>query len=656
MTPLDAVLMAASLQAASGIVGLLPSRGKDTGDRLGVAFLLVAAAFGLSATMAILLGQQDASTASFDGFMFGPLSFRLDALASCFLLPVFGVPVLLAWYGLGYFNERDRRAQARRLRAFFGLLAAAMTLVLVAADGIALLIAWEAMAITAFFLIGTEDDDEEARAASWVYLVAAHIGALVLFLYFAFLHRETGSFAWDEAREIAPHAATILFVLAVVGFGLKAGLAPMHVWLPGAHATAPSHVSAVLSGVVLKVGVYGVLRAGTVLGPPVAEWGYLLMFLGCASAVFGALNAVAQNDLKRMLAYSSVENVGVIFIGIGAAFVGQAMGHVEVAMLGLAGALLHVLNHSVMKPLAFLAAGSVLHATSTRRFERLGGLGAKLGATSRRMLIAVLSLSAVPPLNGFVSELLVFLALFRIAGSDGAPRAAAFAAAALAFASAVALAAFARMFAATFLGQPRSDVVARAHEIPASMRMPMTCLAIACVAIGFLSRFVAPLLERAVHAAGMGDGSPALIDLAPLVELSFVGLVLVGLFFVIFGVLRIRARSAKKSVTWDCGYAKPSARMQYTASSSSQMLAEAASWVVPKRSAAPRIAGVFPEKSELSSTVDDDPLLERGVQPWFRRLASALNRVRILQQGRTGIYVLYVLVVLVVLFALTGLS
>jgi formate hydrogenlyase subunit 3/multisubunit Na+/H+ antiporter MnhD subunit len=537
-----------------------------------------------------------------------------------------------------------------------------MVMVVISRDGELFLFSWEIMALAAFFLVATEQDREEARAASWIYFVAAHVGTLCLFALFALLHNATGTFRIGPivSGDLKPAVAAGMFLLALVAFGIKAGVMPLHVWLPGAHAAAPSHVSAALSGIVLKTGIYGLVRIGGMLPNPPIVWGAALLALGAVSAVVGVTFAVGQHDLKRLLAYHSVENIGIIVMGLGLAMIGRSFHQPAWIALGLGGAILHVWNHSLFKSLLFLAAGSVVHATGTREIDRLGGLARAMPRTAAFFALGAIAICGLPPLNGFVSELFIYLGLFRTAGIGGAPSAigATVAAPALAITGALALACFVKAYGAVFLGMPRSRDVTGAHEAPVSMLVPMAVLAACCGVIGLFPGLFAPFLDRAVNAwapAGVGGvAPPTLTSLAPLGWISVMGLSLVGVSCAGFLALRNRIRSNPGAPvgTWDCGYAAPSPSMQYSSSSFAQMLVQVFAWVLRPREHRPVLDDLFPVPQSFETRVDD-AVLDGVVLPASRSVSRVLDRAHLLQQGRIQMYLLYILITLVVLLLST---
>lgn len=657
MTSLVLILWAAALLALSGIPGCLGARRGRTGHYTATALTLLGSLLGLGGTVRALLTPQAVLLESPWHLPCGHFAVALDPLAAVFLVPVFLIPALGAVYGLGYWKQAEHPANGRGLRLFYGLLAAAMVVVVLAADAVLFLMAWEVMAVAAFFLIITENQNPEVRRAGWIYLAATHLGTLCLMAMFILLHQASGSFALLPATftRVGPALAPAIFVLALVGFGFKAGLMPLHVWLPGAHANAPSHVSAILSGVMLKMGIYGLLRITGLLPEPAAWWGWVLLGCGAVSAILGLAFALGQQDIKRLLAYSSVENLGIIAMGLGLALLGRALHRPDLILLGLGGALLHVWNHSLFKPLLFFNAGVILHATHTRDMEQLGGLAKRMPRTAALAMLGGGAICALPPLNGFVSEWLIYLGLFRgvvPAETGAACPATALGVMALALAGALALACFVKLLATVFLGTPRSGAGAKAHDPGASETGPMLFLALACITLGLLPQLLLPVLDRAIAAWAPGclPAGLTLAVLAPCGWISLLGsclaLVLVA---IVLGSLWLRRRLADQSVgTWSCGYAGSSPRLQYTGSSFGQTLTGLFSHALQPRTQLPAADRLFPGPAAFSCSTPDT-VLDRLVLPVFRCADRYLPWLRFLQQGRIHFYLLYILIILFVL-------
>lgn len=571
----------------------------------------------------------------------GVVSLRIDPLSAFFLVVIFGISGLASVYGLAYWARAEHPGTAARLRFFFSLMTVALALVVTAANTLFFLVAWEVMAISAFFLVCTDDDPAEVRRAAWIYLVATHVGSACLLAAFALLRAATGTYRIQPLP--SADAASVIFVLALVGFGLKAGVVPLHFWLPGAHANAPSHVSALMSGVMLKAGIYGILRFSTSVEAPPLWWGFLLAALGAVSAVCGIWLASGQRDLKRALAYSSIENVGIICMGLGLALVGRALDRPLWIVLGLGGSLFHVWSHAGFKSLLFFGAGSVAHAAHTRDIDRLGGLLRAMPWTGRFFVVGAGAAAGLPLLSGFVGEWLIAIGLadtVRFGGVGGWGLA--FGLPALAFAGALAAASFVRLYGVVFLGQARSAQARHAGEAPALMSLPMALLAALCVVFG-----VWPTVTlRPVLAAGTAWlGSP--LDPAPIAGRFFSllpALALLGfLILVVSAAQRILIpRVVERPGTWDCGYANPTPRMQYGSSLGAWISGFLPRPLAPvAEAAAPH--GVFPATARFETSAPD-PFERRLYEPLVRRWARRFERVRWLQRGRLTLYLVYVFV------------
>ncbi len=649
-------LVGAAVVGASGLPGLFLGRRSAAGAWTAAVLHMLGAAAALAGAGASVLSVAAPSLELRWGLPFGSFRIEVDGLSAAFLVPLALVPALGSVYGLRYWPPREHPATARRLRVFYGTLAASLILVTVARDGVLFLFAWEGMALSAYFLVTIDDRDDEARSAGWVYFVATHVGTLALFGLFAAIASVGGSFGLDPLPDTAVPlgVGTIMFLLGLIGFGLKAGIMPLHVWLPGAHAVAPSHVSAVLSGVVLKVGIYGLARLTCMMPHPPVFWGGLLLTLGVVSGIVGVLFAVAQHDLKRLLAYHSIENIGIITIGLGLAMLGRSYGRTDWMALGLGGAILHVWNHAFFKSLLFMAAGAAIHRVHTREIDRMGGLARSMPITTVLFLCGAVAICGLPPLNGFVSELLIYLGLLRtVQPIDGvSAAAAAFGVPALAIIGALAVACFVKVFGAVFLGSPREHHGAAPSEAPGSMLAPMVALAAVCVGIGALPALALPFLDAAARAwsAGTHAEALALSTLAPVWWVSLLaGAMWLCFMLLVLGLRRlVRPGDTARVGTWDCGYAAPSARMQYTASSFAQMLVGLSASVLHPRERHPRVDRLFPRPDAYSSHVHD-VVLEEWVVPAVASLARQIARLRIIQAGHIQLYILYILLIVVAL-------
>lgn len=613
---------------------------------LGLTLVGVAAAF--AAAVAVLAGGAAWEWRSALPVGGEPLHLLLDGISAFFLILLSVIGGAGAVYAREYWADRAHPRSARTGRVWWNLMVLSLGLVLVAANGLHFLIGWELFTLSAYFLVTLDRQKSEARAAGWLYLGASHVAVLALFAFFALLAARNGS--WDlgpmrERSELAP-----LFWLALFGFGMKAGVFPLHIWLPSAHASAPSHVSAILSGVTIKLGIYGLVRFSGWLPVP-AGAGWAVAALGVASAVLGVAFALGQHDLKRLLAYHSVENIGIILIGLGFALVAVEQGDTTWGRLAFAGGLLHVWNHGLFKSLLFFGAGSVLHATGTKEMSRLGGLWRTMPWTAGLFALGAMAISGLPPLNGFVSEWLVFLGLFDASLSHSQTAWAAIPAAILlGMTGALALACFAKVCGVVFLGAPRSDAAARAQESGPMMRGPMLVLAGACVVIG-----LAPVLFWPVLAGVTTAWRPVWSDTmapAPLLTLGSMHLVLAAVAGLAAWWLwgRVNRLGLVRSLTWDCGYARPTARMQYTAGSFAATITEWFAWILR-----PTVHDHRPETvlatgaSHRSHT--PETVLEHVVEPAGGVVMLLSTTVRRRQHGRVQSYLFYLLLGVAVLAA-----
>lgn len=637
--------LAAGLLFLSGIPGLFAGRHDRRGERLAFVLCALAGALGLFGAARILLGIEDAWELEWSGPL--ALSWSCDALSAFFAVPVLGMAALGSLYGLGYWPTRRRPRSAARLRGCFGVMSAAMLGVVLAGEALSFLIAWETMALAGFFLVMTEEAQASVRRAGWYYLVATHFATLILIAMFVLLDAGSGSLALEPASTLGPVTASAVFLLASLGFGTKAGLMPLHFWLPAAHSSAPSHVSALFSGVLLKVGVYGLVRVTAVLPAPPPSWGAMLLILGAISAVFGVICALGQHDLKRLLAYHSVENIGIIVMGLGLALLGRSLGRADLVVLGLAGALLHVWNHALFKGLLFLCAGAVVHAVGHREIDRMGGLARALPWTSACFLVGAVAICGLPPLNGFVSELLVYLGLLRAStfGTGFGVGLIAFGVPVLALTGALAVACFVKVYGAVFLGLPRAHAPRRAHEAPWTMRLPMLALCAGCVAIAVFGGGLVGMFGRI---AAVWNGGPLEGDALALAPLRTAGAGSAVLLAFVLGVTAWARRHRGTAPTWDCGFVRPTARMQYTSSSFAALLAQTFRWVLRSREHRPLVEQTFPERSSFGTHVPDT-VQDGLLVPATLLLARGMSSVRRIQHGRVQGYVLLILVALLCL-------
>jgi formate hydrogenlyase subunit 3/multisubunit Na+/H+ antiporter MnhD subunit len=609
---------------------------------------------GLAGALRALLAGSRESWQGPWGLPIGALRLGLDPLSAFFLCILFGAGLAAALYGSSYLAAWAGERRVAWVSGGFNLLLASAALVFVARDSVVFLFAWEVMSIAAFLLIAFEHQRKEVQSGALWFLVFNHFGVACLWGFFALLWQAAGTTSLPGAPiAFAPPVAAALLLLALLGFGTKAGLAPLHVWLAEAHPVAPSHVSAMLSAVLLKCGVYGLLRTLLIVRgvPPAAGW--TLLALGAVSALLGAANLLATSDLKRSLAYSSIENIGIISLSLGLGMVGLASGSPAVAALGLAGALLHCLSHAIFKSLLFTAAGSAVHAAHTRSLDAMGGLGKRMPVTAAVFLAGAAAAAAIPGLAGFASEFFVYRALLEALQRlrPGGQAVAAAALAALALTSALAAAGLARAFGIAFSGTPRSEGAAGAREQPLGMLVPMAVLSAACVLLGLAPRLalrlVLPVLAQlGADVSRLGDA------IAQAAQAGAIGLAFLALCAALWIARnRLLARRAPAaSVTWGCGYPLPTPSMQYTAPSFSSPLLVPLRGLLEVRRLGGAAADVFPPVVQ-EELVTADRIEVSGYRRGLAWIGTRFAAVRALHRPRLHQYVVYVFIALIVLLS-----
>jgi formate hydrogenlyase subunit 3/multisubunit Na+/H+ antiporter MnhD subunit len=652
------ILTALAIWFTTGVLCLALARRPRLVQAIGPAGAVAGSLPALVDTSRALLGGSVAGLHQPWSIPGANFAIGMDALSALFTLPMVLICALAAVYGRDYLRPYEGRKALGVSWFMFNLLAASMLLVVLARNAVLFLLAWEAMSFSSFFLVLFEHEEAGVARAGWTYLVATHIGTAFLLVLFVLLGQPSGSLDFEGFAQIAgtPYVASLAFVLAVVGFGTKAGFMPFHVWLPEAHPAAPSHVSAVMSGVMIKTGIYGLVRTLLWLGPPQLWWGYLLVGIGAVSGVLGVLFALAQHDLKRLLAYHSVENIGIIVLGLGVGLIGLGSDLPLVAALGFAGGLLHVVNHAIFKSLLFLDSGSVLHATGTREIDHLGGLLKSMPTTGATFLVGAAAISGLPPLNGFVSEFLIYFAAFSLLGAAGIPVivAALVVIVSLALIGGLAAACFTKAFGTIFLGQARSSHAGHAHEAGPSMRVPLVLLAGLCLVIGVSAPLVigvlAPVVSQLAGATDPGDW--ARTAAGPLAVVAWVGAGLLALAAILAAVRSalLARRSVEESGTWDCGYSAPTPRMQYTASSFADPLTRFFGPLLGTRRKLSAPDGFFPQSASCS-TETPDMSRERFYKPVFLAVQWGLSKFQWLQHGRLNFYILYIVLTLLALLA-----
>lgn len=579
------------------------------------------------------------------------LDFSVDALSAFFLTAIFTVSSLAAVYSYHYLDRPEQAARTAAGHFFFSLLITAMALVVMADNILAFMLCWELMSLSSFFLVVYHYESEENRRAGYLYAVYSQVGAMFILAAFGLMYAATGMPDFSAASGLSEGFKILVFVFAFIGFGSKAGIFPFHAWLPHAHPAAPSHISAVMSGVMIKTGIYGMVRIYQVLDWHTPLFGHIVVIAGMVSGILGVVYALGQHDLKRLLAYHSVENIGIILIGIGLGMIGVAAGQPILAVLGFTGGLLRVLNHALFKSLLFMGAGMVLHQTGTRAMDQLGGLIKRLRVTGITFLVGALAISGLPPFNGFVSEFLIYMGGFQgMTLSKADFVLSILAVISLALIGGLALACFAKVFGVVFQGEPRSGPAEAAAEHGASMLIPMGVLAAACVIIGLFPTWFMKMAIQAVAALNLGYGR---IPLAPFVPLT-AGITRAAAIFLavvmLLWALRLllyHGKPVDRAGTWGCGFTRPTARMQYTSASFAASILDFFRPVAPRREEHQPIEGRFPAPTRYQSHVHD--IAESNIGRLIvRPVLFFFDKLRWLQHGDIHLYIGYILLAIVV--------
>ena len=596
---------------------------------------------------------------------------RQDPLGAFFGIIVSLLGLALSIYSLGYARGFYGRKNVGVLGSFFNVLLLSTTLVFLADNAFFFLMTWEVMALSAYCLVSYEHEQEETRKAGVLYFIMSHIGTGCLILGFLLLFQSSGSYSFASFHALGntmePAHRNAVFLVFLIGFGVKAGIVPLHIWLPAAHPVAPSNVSALMSGVLIKTGIYGLTRVFfDFLGTPPNWWGVTVLAIGTISAVLGVLYALMEHDLKRLLAYHSIENIGIILMGLGAALMFLHTGHPTLAGLALIAGLYHTINHAVFKALLFLGAGAVLHSTHTRNMEEMGGLIKRMPWTAFFFLIGAIAISALPPLNGFVSEWLTYQSLLQGFGTTESLIRLMFplSGAMLALTGALAAACFVKAFGITFLAQPRSQHAAHAHEAAPTMLLGQGILTVTCVFLGLFPtvflRVLYPVTEQLLgpnlgwdlsRANGLVLQTTAdhggTISTLGMVLMAVCLLPIPAVLWVFFG----RGTKVRIGPTWDCGQRGLTPQMEYTATGFSKPIRMIFKALFRPRREVQReydFSPYFATNIRFEAHVEE-VFQTRIYRPLNRLVLRASRRMRALQAGSIQAYLIYIFITLLVL-------
>lgn len=659
---MNPIALGVLLTAVGGIVQLA-FRGRARGFVVAI-FAAAGSSVLIPAAVDIIIGNRTVELVLRLGEPFGRTFLAADPLSGLFLIIISTGGTLGAVYSTGYMAEEavSRPGAIASYNLFYSLLTASMLVVVLARGALLFLFAWEIMSFASYFLVTYDHQRRTVRDAGLYYLAAMQLGAALLIAGFAWGSSGAGSGAFSDIAGFAsghPAAAQGIFLLLFLGFGLKAGLAPFHSWLPRAHPEAPTGVSALMSGVMTKTGLYGILRyIVTFSGALPREAGFLIFGVGLFSAVFGIINAAAQRDLKRLLAYSTVENVGIAGIAIGLGMIGGSEGNEFVAAAGYLAGLLHVFNHFAFKTLLFHGAGAVYRATGLRDLEKLGGLARMMPVTAAFFLVGALAISGMPLLSGFAGEFALYLGLARGISAPflGTSLSALLGLAGLAFVGAAAVLGFTRAYGIAFLGTSRGADATEDAGRHAAFALPMGFCLLLVLFVGLASPLVLPLFYPVVQQLVPGlrvDGAAwsAITHAYREMSIGAGSFALAALFLLFLRSMLLRRRKIVRVETWACGFQAASSRLQYSAASYSSPFLDLVSWLVPRRTSAVQPPAVFPRRWRFASSAAD--IIDRGlVSPLLGMLRRFFLLFRWVQSGHTQQYILYGLGFLLLLLVL----
>ena len=663
-------LLAYALAMAGGLAGHASKRTASWITSLLCLLSLAGALLEFGASAGVLFGGAESQWVLSSGVPYLSYSVRLDPLAAFFGLALSLLAASVSIYSLGYIAHSAARRSPGLFCFFLNLLLLSLTLVFTASNVLFFLIVWELMAVAAYFLVVFDHESAEARKGGLLYFLMSRAGTGTLLVGFLLLATAADSLEFsalhDAGQQLSPALGATAFLLLFLGFGVKAGIIPLHIWLPAAHPVAPSNISALMSGIVIKAGIYGMARVFFDFYGTLSVWaGMTVLVIGVVSALLGVLYALMEHDLKRLLAYHSIENIGIILMGFGSALLFRSFGHPQLAALALIAGLFHTLNHAVFKCLLFLGAGGVLHATHTRNMEELGGLIRRMPSTALYFLIGAIAISGLPPLNGFVSEWFTYQALLAGFGATPTLTRLAFpvAGALLALTAALAAACFVKAFGITFLALPRSEAAERAREVPVSMRSAMAILAVTCVVLGLGAAWFLPVFDpittRAFGIAASKDlaANGLILTAGSLrsgsVSPAMIAVLLIGLGAVPLLLLVLWGRKSSRTTgpAWDCGLAGLTSQNEFTATAFSKPLRMIFGALFrPRREiqAEYEVSPYYPKAIHFESEIE--PTFETHFyRPLQHGILWIATRMRRLQQGSIHLYLLYVFVTLILL-------
>ncbi len=619
-------------------------------------FTLIANATALFPAGYVLYKGAPLELNAFFSPIFGMVRLEIDALSAIFIAIISIMSFIGLIYANGYLKPYLNKNKNISSHCFFlMILIASMFGVTVARNGFFFLVLWELMSLSSFFLVIFEGEKKEVLKAGIKYLVYMHLSVIFIIAMFAMLTNASNSFEFvDYAKLLSEnsHLANVAFILGFIGFGIKAGFVPFHNWLPDAHPAAPSHVSGIMSGVMIKTGIYGILRILLLVGMPTKEISYFVLALALLTVLYGVLYAITQHDIKRLLAYSSIENIGIIGIGIGVGMLGLSYNNPIVATLGFAGGVLHILNHSIFKCLMFFSAGSVYLKTHTRNMESLGGLIKRMPYTGLMFILGSVAIAGLPPFNGFVSEVLIYAGmLLGIPASEiNLFIVLVISIAGLALAGTMAMVCFSKASGITFLGEARSEKAQLVQsDVEKVMLIPMGILTFATFFIGMFPQYVVGVVlspvSMFVKGAGAIENLKSVVSLVELLSWYFCGFLLVLIAVIL--VRMLLNRKFTEHTTWGCGYDRPNSHMQYTPSSYDNLFVSTLKPLFKRISHIKKPKDLFPKDAYFELEIED---IEEAyiVEPIVKLDEKILAKFERIQNGNMQQYILFGLVFLVV--------
>ena len=646
------LFMSLALIGVGGLAGLLLARHFTLMKTVSISTISTGCVGGLLFSLSQLFSGSQSLAVSWRWLHIFTLSFRLDSISLFFLLPIFIISPLALLYSFHYLENREKKIRSGVNYFFFAVLVAAMALVVMAADMITFLLAWEIMSLSSFFLVIYDYQKKSTREAGYLYFIFAQAGALFLFAACALIYSQNASFAFAGLAAIPDSIKLITFLLVLIGCGSKAGILPLHIWLPYAHPAAPSHVSAVMSGVMIKIGIYGIVRFYLLLAPASAVFGQITIGLGVLSGILGVVYALGQHDIKCLLAYHSVENIGIILLGLGVGMLGVASGNKTMAAFGFAGGLLHVLNHSIFKSLLFMGAGALIQQTGTAMIDRCGGLLKKMPLTGSCFLVGSISISGMPPFNGFISEFLIYYGAFYGLSLTGISFIfSALVIVSLALIGGLAAACFSKVVGIVFLGEPRDASLLKATEAGGSMVLVQLFLAGACLLIGIWPEYPVQAAFQASRVVPLISEFEVTQFMPLMVNVSRTAALFLFILLLLAGIRKFLyvGKDCSQAGTWGCGFTQPTVRMQYTGTSYADSVLDFFQPFVRIRKKYAGISKIFPEKIAYDTHAED--IFANGLTRIARSINYLLERLHWIQHGKIQLYIAYIVVTIVVLLA-----